>query len=456
MDDVYITPNPPTIKEDVVKMLNNDPDMIISKEDGVNAITDILRTNTGSKRIVYKRVMSQQTANNANANYKRIVDNSKVIDPYTLTHILRDLKKDEIKDEDKINIYNEILEMEKLIKTNKNKQQRLITNENYKALYDLLYEILNLNMNRIKYGKEVCENRREEGYFINSSLKLIRDTINEILIEKGKNVLLQAPDIISDCLEDYCPTLSNCFQLTPVKNENTEYSIIFDDVYKYLRQSVTDYKKIDFYKEILVCVFCVLNISRKANDPPLVSYLDMNELKKTYYYIDAPIDTIKENVSKLISKIKYYNSKEEDKHGMVDVIQEDMDKLEKLNDIVTSNSDGQQKSEYKNVLEKVMNQVDNSNAVSAMGTLIFTDKIAKLNTIDTVCQPRLNDDITNSYEPLYGEMNEPIKEVGKEPISPQIHKNRQINNNKSKSRHVRDRAGKRRGTRIGGLLILNK
>ena len=314
----------------------------------------------------------------------------------------------------------------------------------------MLYEILNLNMNRIKYGKEVCENRREEWYFINSSLKLIRDTINEILIEKGKNVLLQAPDIISDCLEDYCPTLSNCFQLTPVKNENTEYSIIFDDVYKYLRQSVTDYKKIDFYKEILVCVFCVFNISRKANDPPLVSYLDMNELKKTYYYIDAPIDTIKENVSKLISKIKYYNSKEEDKHGMVDVIQEDMDKLEKLNDIVTSNSDGQQKSEYKNVLEKVMNQVDNSNAVSAMGTLIFTDKIAKLNTTDTVCQPRLNDDITNSYKPLYGEMNEPIKEVGKEPISPPILKNWQRNNNKSKRRHVHGRAGKHRVTKRKG------
>jgi hypothetical protein len=396
----------------------------------------------------------------------RIVNNGKDINPYTLTQILRDLKKEEIKGEDKINIYDEILKMEKLrnpTKQDPNKKERLISNGDYRALYDLLYEILHLNMERIKYGKEVCENRREEGYFINSSLKLIRDTVNEILIEKGKDVLLQAPDIISDCLKDYCPTLSNCFQLTPVKNEKTEYSIIFDDVYKYLRQSDTNYekidsyKKIDFYKEILVCVFCVLNISRKANDPPLVSYLDMNDLKKQYYSTNVSIDDIKTNVGDLINKIETYNSKVEDEHGLVDVIQTDLDKLKELNTNTTSNSDNQAKSKYKETLEKVMNQVDNSNAVSAMGTLIFTDKIAKLNTTDTVCQPRLDDTITKSYKPLYEEINEPIKEVGKEEVEkkvvekkvekPLILKNRQINNHKSKRGHVHGIFGKYRGTR---------
>jgi hypothetical protein len=47
-------------------------------------------------------------------------------------------------------------------------------------------------------------------------------------------------------------------------------------------------------------------------------------------------------------------------------------------------------------------------------------------------------------------MNEPIKEVGKEPISPPILKNWQRNNNKSKRRHVHGRAGKHRGTKRKG------
>jgi len=456
--DVAIQPSPDTKKEDVVKMLNEDTNIIISKEEGQEAITEILYFNEGSKIIVEKRIMSQQTSGKK-ANYDRIVSNSRNINPYTLTEILRDLKKQEIKGEDKINIYDEILKMEKLRNPNKNKEERLISNDDYRDLYDLLYEILSVNMERIKYGKEVCKNRREEGYFINSSLKLIRDTVNKILIEKGKDVLLQAPDIISDCLKDYCPTLSNCFQLTPIKNEKTEYSIIFDDVYKYLRQSDTNYKKIDFYKEILVCVFCVLNISRKANDPPLVSYLDMNDLKKQYYSTNVSIDDIKTNVGDLINKIETYNSKVEDEHGLVDVIQTDLDKLKELNTNTTSNSDNQAKSKYKETLEKVMNQVDNSNAVSAMGTLIFTDKIAKLNTTDTVCQPRLDDTITKSYKPLYEIGKEEIRkeEIGKEQIGkeqigkevrPLILKNRQ-RNNKSKRGHVHGRPGKNRGTRRG-------
>jgi hypothetical protein len=339
--------------------------------------------------------------------------------------------------------------MEKL--RNPDKEERLISNEDYRALYDLLYEILHLNMERIKYGKEVCENRREEGYFINSSLKLIRDTVNEILIEKGKDVLLQAPDIISDCLKDYCPTLSNCFQLTPVMNKKTEYSIIFDDVYKYLRNDTRDnynYNKTRFYKEVLVCVFCVLNISRKANDPPLVSYLDMNDLKKKYYSTNASIDNIKTNVSDLINKIETYNSKVEDEHGLVDVIQKDLGELKQFNETTTNDSDNQAKSTYKEALEKVMTQVDNSNAVSAMGTLIFTDKIAKLNTVNTVCQPTLDDTITKSYKPLYEVGKEElVKEEVKKEESPLILKNRQRNNNKSKRGYVYGRPGKHRGTR---------
>ena len=41
------------------------------------------------------------------------------------------------------------------------------------------------------------------------------------------------------------------------------------------------------YKDILVGVFCVINISKKANNPPPVPYVDINDLKRLVYFHSA-------------------------------------------------------------------------------------------------------------------------------------------------------------------------
>ena len=149
-----------------------------------------------------------------------------------------------------------------------------------------------------------------------------------------------------------------------------------------------------------------------VNDPPLVSYFDMNDLKKklnttnnSYYNEDNYNDNLKTCVEQFIKKIDNYNTKEENKNGFVDIVQEDLNTLKNmlLDTKQYKSADRSKRVSFMNKLKEVMRQVDNSNAVSTMGTLVFIDNIAKLNTVDTVCRPKSNNEIKDneSYKLLY-------------------------------------------------------
>jgi len=56
---------------------------------------------------------------------------------------------------------------------------------------------------------------------------------------------------------------------------------------------------------------------------------------------------------------------------------------------------------YKNRIIEFIQMVDNSNAVSAIGTLDFLDRIAKYNTVNTTCNPEEIAGIKNVYKEIY-------------------------------------------------------
>jgi hypothetical protein len=85
-------------------------------------------------------------------------------------------------------------------------------------IYDHMYEIIYETHCRLNYGKEICISRLAEGNFINQSLRDLRKTIKEIMIEKNKNNIYNSPEFIDVCLDTYCPTHESCFEQ---KNENT-------------------------------------------------------------------------------------------------------------------------------------------------------------------------------------------------------------------------------------------
>lgn len=159
--------------------------------------------------------------------------------------------------------------------------------------------------------QQVCTHRRTEGYFINDSLKNARDIIRMALKIKNKDALEVVPNYIDFCFDKYCPTHENCFSLdNETKNIDYEKSVIFNKIFEYLNDknylTITEkdipegetlpdentqagknkHKELQqqkMYGDLLICVFCVFNISFGANNPPPVPYVDINELKRVVY-----------------------------------------------------------------------------------------------------------------------------------------------------------------------------
>lgn len=158
---------------------------------------------------------------------------------------------------------------------------------------------------RLALSEEVCGNRRTEGYFINDSLKQIRNVIREMMYVKNEGALEVMPNYIDICFDQYCPSHENCFSTSLTNNNKLDdpKSVIFDSIYKYLDENeylqAIDEEEDEFqdtgysdeekkqrmmYRDLLVCVFCVFNISKRANNPPPVPYVDINKLKKILYF----------------------------------------------------------------------------------------------------------------------------------------------------------------------------
>ena len=180
--------------------------------------------------------------------------------------------------------------------------------------YDFIKTMESDRTERLALSEEVCGNRRTEGDFINKSLKQIRNVIREMMYVKNEGALEVMPNYIDICFDQYCPSHENCFSTSLTNNNNLDdhKSVIFDSIYKYLdsnqylhakddiqdEMSTKDAKNDNFqdtgysdeekkqrmYKDLLVCVFCVFNISKRANNPPPVPYVDINKLKKILYF----------------------------------------------------------------------------------------------------------------------------------------------------------------------------
>ena len=248
--------------------------------------------------------------------------------------------------------------------------------DNLTAYIEKLHKVLT-------YIQTICNNRAIEGKYINESLRLIRNTIRNVMIEKNSDKIYYSPDYVDSCLDKYCPTGMNCFKIDSNDKMNTISSPIFKYIYELLQKDKNvdgGYSIQQFYKEIIISIFCVFNISMDANDPPPVRYIDINILKTTFEKLTTQDDTKKE-LSKILSLVKTNIESETDSkndlgnatviiNDIIDVLTRDI--TNKIYDITKY---------MKNLIE----EIDNYNASSVIGTLDFIDQIAKLNTVDNSC-----------------------------------------------------------------------
>ena len=297
------------------------------------------------------------------------------------------------------------------------------------GLYDIITKIVTEKKCRESNADVICENRTEEGKFINDSLSKVRDVISKVLYEKNKTAINISPDFIDQCLDKYGSASEGRFNFekpkdTKLKADKTG-SVIFDEIYNVLNQGDGEERKKyntvqELYKEIIVSVFCVFNISRGANNPPPVPYMDINDLKRIFFSgINRTNYAEFQRLGNIIIKMISEDSKPD---GFKDKVGDLMNTIQELtgnlslnikSDLITIfgeflyilsfdydrlNLQYTSGLWYKERINRFIDMVDNSNAVSAIGTLEFVDAIAKYNAVRTVCNGEITDE---NYTELY-------------------------------------------------------
>jgi hypothetical protein len=258
-----------------------------------------------------------------------------------------------------------------------------------KDFTNIIYFINDIHK-RLDYGNIICSNRVFEGEFINKSLQDIRKTIKDIITVKSEGIVFNSPDYIDICLKQYCPTHTDCFKTPSLKEKYDNIdSVLIRSIYEYLTVQGKTYNDIkEFYKEILVSVFCVFNISREANNPPSVPYIDINLLKiHMAIYEKTKDESVKNEIISELNRLYYKLN-----HGKIvegtNYTNETTFEQNQVSVILNSDEYKQiytDKNYDSSVLKNFIETIDNNNAISAIGTLEFLDQIAKYNTANTIC-----------------------------------------------------------------------
>jgi hypothetical protein len=254
--------------------------------------------------------------------------------------------------------------------------------------YDLLKKHVTNIYNMVKFVKTICYNRVKEGLFINQSLKGIRNTIRNIMIEKNTDKIYYSPDYMDYCLDKYCPTGIDCFNINDPNTKNnieTIESPIFKYIYELLKKNtdIANYTIQTFYKEIIISIFCVFNISMSANDPPPVRYIDINKLKNTFRLLS--INKTQNNSKELIEMLNLVKQNIETENDSKNDLGSIFPNITVIVNLLSSTTAIKSISEIKQNMEIIIELIDNYNAATTIGTLEFIDQNAKLNSVENSC-----------------------------------------------------------------------
>ena len=299
----------------------------------------------------------------------------------------------------------------------------------YITLLDIYQKNIMITQVRLKHGKEVCENRVIEGKYINSSLDKIRQAIKYVLNKKHEksDAVFHSPDFIDICLQSYCPSGINCFNTS--STDNAPESLI-DEIYNHIYANQND--KDQFYKDIVISVFGVFNVSRLADNPPQVPYIDINHLKQIYYNNDTMysqeypllwalyelkvhIEKLPKEHIKMLPLIEYVSEENQGDNlplidtltKLIDAAKHDYSLHNKGADILSiarsSISDN-----FMNALKEIIEAIDIHNAASTIGTLEFLDQLAKFNSVNNLCYKNTDYYAKDDLDDKDGEANDDL------------------------------------------------
>lgn len=167
---------------------------------------------------------------------------------------------------------------------------------------------IHAELERIKKNRSICNDRLEEGNYINQTLRFLRQDIRKIMNIKNKSTLYYSPNFVYDCLEDYCISQSDCFNIRSNEELSKFTCPMIDWVFNRQKDAKNTVDISDFSKKIIFGIFCVMNITPQQNEPPPIPYIDINEMKKysNNWNVDYLIKTASESNQIIITYTNKY------------------------------------------------------------------------------------------------------------------------------------------------------
>lgn len=232
--------------------------------------------------------------------------------------------------------------------------------------------------------------RKQEGEYINEQLRLLRSNMFRSMYIKSNELLFTAPNIETNCLSSTCPndTLENCFMMKCEKvKKKDNYTDVFIDIhdryFKCKEDDIVSYTKM--LKSLNLLIFTVFNISQKNTHI-------IDTIKNPFYEKDIRnvLSAYKEPTQFIdLTEVKseLLNNNDENKsytHEITSMFTNATD-----SDSHESISQGSIKDILNDMLSRrkfktILSVLDNHNASTPLGTLMFTDNISKFG-LDNIC-----------------------------------------------------------------------
>ena len=284
---------------------------------------------------------------------------------------------------------------------------------------------------------DICKNRVGEGLYINDSLLQLRKFISKVVQKQSSGF----PAFTDQCAPIQCnPSYMNCFGINNYESKET------DTVDSSLAKQI---QKVPRSAEMTFCILCVVNLSRtSANNPPVSPYINITHLTAEYerlQTVQSQFFMKKEDLKDLIkielktelkNEIKTkLNPDSIDQNGkfLSNALQINPKVLNELiyhpllmrpldetlifnikkqcKELLTSKN-GIKQPGYLEKMKTLIDLIYNTNAITTIGTLEFTDTMAKFGTNSVTCtmkyQPITKKQTNVFFEKMNGSMTDSV------------------------------------------------
>jgi hypothetical protein len=247
----------------------------------------------------------------------------------------------------------------------------------------------------------VCEDRVKEGLYINKSLEELRYFISSLVMMNSNGKM---PPFVDQCAPLQChPSYQNCFGINPYQSKqgtNEEKSSLAEQI-----------KKVPNSADMTFCVLCVINVSRtSANNPPVSPYINITKLTAEYqrlqmvehqFFMDK--QSMKTLISDILNGQLLTNSLKINKNALDELKNHRLlgppidnvvvKKIKTLCEELAKRSVNE--PGFMDQFKELIDLVYNLNAITTIGTLEFTDTMAKFGANSVTC--------TMNYTPITDE-----------------------------------------------------